>query len=1167
MSRLNGAYPSVVAGVSQLPDLARTLGQHSEQVNMVSDPVRGLCRRNGSVQLSAVSVAGVQNAATAQDAALMQTSPLQVDGVQFSVTYRTGAKPGGSVLPDITAVNDSTGAQLTISRQSPDADLDLLLAGGAKAVTALGRFLVMSGNTLPVSYTTTENFLVEENQKRHIVWVRGGTYSRTFQINLIRGNNKFAVSFTTPSASYPEALDTSDLLATDPDYLKKVNDRTNVYNSAATKWAGDALALSNPEAIAARLASELTNSGILSAAGTVTVVGSSVAITDPSIEDIEVDDGGDQSLMVAAGNTVKSVETLTSVHYPGKIVRVRAQDGADAVAFYMKAVAKDGSSGEFTEVSWEETAGTTFLPTRGLCFGTVIGNTFHIGSSPATIRALTGLEFPDYQPNRVGDTTTNNPPEFLRNGRVDMLAVFQDRLMIGAKNAVNTSVIGDYLNFFRASVVTVSQSDPVNFGVIGGEEDTLRKALKFDLNLVLFGDAQQYVINGRRPFVPGQVTASVMSSIPAASGVQPVMGENYMMFVKANGTAGSLHRFRPGEVDGSPVVDEVSEELDDYIKGTPVGLEVHDTPNFAFIRTNVEANTVYVCQFKDYLNGKNAHRAWHKWTFSPTLGTLYGISSYNGYLRLLFRRNGHVIVDSIELDTAPGERPFLDSMVTNTVGVKPDAAAADSFQATGRAQGYAGCHMSRVLSLGAAAGWYGVGFPSYFVPAVPHLRDREGAPMLNGETTVQTLKLHVVDSGAVSYQLRSHGESVAAALRGNVVDPVTVDVTGTTEVWTAPQPIVVSQPPSSILTFEPSDSFVGPTVSAPESNLGPVTWEWVGAGITMVPSSGRLFPGQSQTLTMSAKVGAVSPVLGQVRNTSYGTGTTDVPLTLIAAVSASFVGKIVGDAGRVFFGENTAPSPAFTVVGAPVTARNGFVAAIALVQSFGFEGPSFTGASAPIVATFTGTGVTPITATLTGSGSVLNAENDGRFNTTPAGSQYWAPVESGGSYVTINFSRPVSAFGFYATDVGDVAGQLSVRLTDEDDVVTTRTVAHSIGGVELSGSVLFWGYINTTKKYKRVELFKTGGPLDGFGFDDFIVADLPQINQLIGPAPLQVTFESTSANATALAWDFTNNGSTDSTLSSPTFTYDTPGSYTVKLTATNPASSESATRTAYVLVT
>lgn len=757
MSRINSAYPSLIAGVSQLPEASRQRGQLLEQVNMVSDEVRGLTRRNGSVQASATVAASAPLVpATLTDAAAFASTRFQVDGTQFSVHYRTRAATPGSSLPGLTVVNDATGAQLTINRQPVDAGLDALLSGGVRAVAALGRFVLFSGNTLPVTYSTTENFLIEENQQRHVAWVRGGAYSRTYRIGLIRGNNKFVIEYTTPSASYPDPLDTSDILATDPDYLKKVNDRTNAYNSAVTRWAGDALANSSPEAIAARLAAELQSSGFLSPSGVVEAVGSSVVITDSSFEDIEVDDGGDQSLMVAAGNTVKSVETLTSIGYPGKVVRVRAQDGADAVAFYMKAVAKDGSSGRFTEVAWEEAAGTTFLPTGGLVFGTVIGSTFHVASSPAGIRALTGLPFADYQPSRAGDIETNRPPEFLRNARIDMLTVFQDRVLIGSRNAINTSATGDYLNFFRPSVVTVAASDPVNFSIIGGEEDTLRKALMFDLNLVLFGDARQYVISGRRPFVPGQVAATTLASLPNAAAVQPVNAENYMMFVRANGGAASLHRFRPGEVDGSPVVDELSEELDTYLEGAPVDLQVHTTPNFAFIRTSASPYNVYVYQFKDYLNGKEAHSAWHKWVFSPEQGVPFGVSSHNGKLLVLSRREGHVIVDTLELDYSTAGRPHLDSM-TQGSGVAPTS----GYTAEGRGGGYAGAS-SLVSGL---TGWRGILFPSYFDLPAPYLQDESRRPLMQGDMTVQSLRFRLKDTGGLSYALTVGGDVTREAIR------------------------------------------------------------------------------------------------------------------------------------------------------------------------------------------------------------------------------------------------------------------------------------------------------------------------------------------------------------------------------------------------------------------
>ena len=55
-----------------------------------------------------------------------------------------------------------------------------------------------------------------------------------------------------------------------------------------------------------------------------------------------------------------------------------------------------------------------------------------------------------------------------------------------------------------------------------------------------------------------------------------------------------------------------------------------------------------------------------------------------------------------------------------------------------------------------------------------------------------------------------------------------------------------------------------------------------------------------------------------------------------------------------------------------------------------------------------------------------------------------------------------------------------------------------------------------------------------------------------GTGSLTVQFTDTSTNTpTQWAWDFQNNGSIDSNAQNPTFTYSTPGTYTVKLTASN----------------
>ena len=68
-----------------------------------------------------------------------------------------------------------------------------------------------------------------------------------------------------------------------------------------------------------------------------------------------------------------------------------------------------------------------------------------------------------------------------------------------------------------------------------------------------------------------------------------------------------------------------------------------------------------------------------------------------------------------------------------------------------------------------------------------------------------------------------------------------------------------------------------------------------------------------------------------------------------------------------------------------------------------------------------------------------------------------------------------------------------------------------------------------------------------------------------GDAPLTVTFTDASTGIpTSWAWDFENDGTVDSTDQSPSHVYDTAGTFTVNLTVTNAAGSDSEVKSDYV---
>ncbi len=70
-----------------------------------------------------------------------------------------------------------------------------------------------------------------------------------------------------------------------------------------------------------------------------------------------------------------------------------------------------------------------------------------------------------------------------------------------------------------------------------------------------------------------------------------------------------------------------------------------------------------------------------------------------------------------------------------------------------------------------------------------------------------------------------------------------------------------------------------------------------------------------------------------------------------------------------------------------------------------------------------------------------------------------------------------------------------------------------------------------------------------------------------GDAPLTVAFTDASTGSIAsYEWDFNNDGTTDSTAQNPSYTYTTPGIYTVKLTVTGPGGSDTETKDGYITV-
>lgn len=763
MGKVNSTYPHLLGGVSQLPFSRRPMYKHSEQVNMIPDPVLGLTRRPGSIQRDVETLTGgvALDAEEWQDLTGFVGFDFQTSAADYTLFVRSGSLVSGSGVSAVAVCLDKTNrALIPVSVKGGDTVADTIRTAGASSGAAVGAMVVLAGNGITPAVATTYPWAIEDNQKRAVIWVRGGAYKRRYRIAIVRGNQKLWVEYTTKDAAYPARLDTSDLDPGASDYLKRVNDRTNAYNTAATQWINSALADIAPENIATRLADVIREANFLPDTAGIEVVGSNVVLTDASIEDVEADDGGDGNLIRAVGNVVGAPELLTTLGFPGKVVKVRPGNSTDGQVFYLKARAKDGSSGAVTQVTWEEAAGEVSTPSATFVFATVAGGVCYVSSDIDWINTNAGTNFPTYQVSIAGDLESNPPPEFFGT-LITNVAVFQDRLVVSKANGyVATSRPGDYLNFFRQSVLTVVDDDPVDFAIIGGESDTVRHSLMYDRNLVLIGNKKQYLISGKQKLAPGSASATVMASIPGTAGTAPVLVEDRLFYAKAHNGYGSLHWFQPGRIAESPETYEASLDLDTYIAGDIVELVPTLTPDILFARTRSTLDTAAQVFLYNYGTNNRGERisACHRWSFDAALGPIIGLSQLDGELFIVrAHENGaniSAVVDTISLQDGANERPYLDSQASSIVITPP-------LKAKGAAGDYTGSVYS-ALTAGEYGGWP---IECYVTLTSPSIQSQSG-PMSAGDLIVSSLDIDLANAGGVVVQVDSTGVSWGGYLRG-----------------------------------------------------------------------------------------------------------------------------------------------------------------------------------------------------------------------------------------------------------------------------------------------------------------------------------------------------------------------------------------------------------------
>ncbi|NUX98782.1 phage nozzle protein [Paraburkholderia youngii] len=779
MAKVVGSYASVTRGVSEQVPQDRHPGQMWEQVNMISDPVVGCARRPGSVLkdskgvVSAVGWGAMSDALKATMRAYRTYSFFQ-KGKEYALIYRSGPTIGDATwMPAVFCYCKTDGRFLDVALADAGA-LAPWTSGGFSAVTAVGDYLALAANTLGPGYSINDRYAATSNWG--VAWVRSGAYSRTYTLTIKRSDDgaQFTASYTTMASSYPNLLDTSDIQSQDnPNYQKQINDRVNAYNSAVNKWIGDAQASIQPQNIAAQLASQLQAQGY----NNLGTKGGTIFMDH--VSSVTCDDGGDGTTFRAVHNSLDDAGKLSSIHGNGKVVQIKANNQVDPYYMVFKT---DDPNAYWSTGKWVEGPAQIIQPGQVFAVAGInnAGDTLCLASSPTVLNAAYGFACPTFAGSVCGDKNQTGAVPYFFGKKISLMTMFQDRLVIVADGTVFMSRTGDYFNFFRKTMLSVNDDDPIQAYALGAADDVISKCVTYNKNLFLFGVRNQYTIPGTSAATPQSINIAPVAAERDTTLCQPVTHGNLIFYGTQVATSGDtpysglISQFQLGLFQDVPETFQVSKQLSRYIKGRPIEMATTNAPATLLVRTDGYDNGFYVYSYIDAPGTQSREfDSWSRWQFSDALGIVAGVSSFEQkLLSFSFALDGtvghttslNILCNEFSMDTSDRTRPYFDAQRSltqpgpingqwgnwSTAAMWPDAYVAiganhDEFLLNAAMSKW-GMFSAQYPNIPTSDFIAGFDYPSYVVPTPPYVRDQNDKAIVNGRLVVNKYTASFTDS-------------------------------------------------------------------------------------------------------------------------------------------------------------------------------------------------------------------------------------------------------------------------------------------------------------------------------------------------------------------------------------------------------------------------------------
>jgi hypothetical protein len=652
MALINTSLANLVQGVSQQPDTLRFDGQCEEQLNALSSVSDGLKKRPNTRYVKNLLTTAVADGAfvhfinrdkTEKYVLIINNNELKVYNVLTA---------GGAVQTQTF----TSGHYLHINDGSKPRDIFKALTVGDNTFilnTSSNVSKAVDGSNV----TLKSNAFSHADNNRAVVFVKQGHYQTDYTVEL-----EFTISGVTKiaKATYVSGDSTStgvSLKGRATRIASVLRDRLVTAVQQHDPTPGSAPFDNGFNITAVGSTTDATTGQVIEFEGnigshlgegeTVNVQSSGFPgfiisrASDTQEFKIRVSDGKSGTALGLAYKAVDSITDLPKSAPNNFKIKVKGDVEDNEDDYYVKFQTNDGNT-DFSDGSYVEDIG--FGEENTLDQDTLPYKLVNTGVNTFTFGACT------WPTKQAGDSETNPFPTFVGK-KISNIFFYKNRLGFLSEGSVILSEAGEYFSFFRTTVRTLLDSDPIDVNVASTKVTKLKSAVGFQENLILFGERGQFVLRGGDLLTPKTVSITPITNYETDTSTTPLELGSYIYFPFTRGSFSGVREFTINANTDTFDSVEITSHVPQYIPSDILDMAGSTTENCICVVSESDNKSMYI--YKYYWEGAQKILAsWSKFTFPFSVvgfefvdSDLYIVATKNGKTELLVMPLEEKLVD------------------------------------------------------------------------------------------------------------------------------------------------------------------------------------------------------------------------------------------------------------------------------------------------------------------------------------------------------------------------------------------------------------------------------------------------------------------------------------------------------------------------------------------